>query len=109
MTVGNLLSDDRLLKVATNYREVPGSVSYTLGMKTAVSIPDKVFEEAEQLARRMETSRSALYARALAEYIARHGTDQVTALMNETLDDLGVADDGFAAAAAQCTLQETEW
>ncbi len=84
-------------------------MSYTLGMKTAVSIPDKVFEEAEQLARRMETSRSALYARALAEYIARHGTDQVTALMNETLDDLGVADDGFAAAAAQRTLQETEW
>lgn len=84
-------------------------MSYTFSMKTAVSIPDEVFEEAEQLARRMETSRSALYARALAEYIARHGTDQVTDLMNKALRDLGVVDDEFAAAAAQRTLQETEW
>ncbi len=84
-------------------------MSYTFSMKTAVSIPDEVFEEAEQLARRMETSRSALYARALAEYIARHGTDQVTDLMNEALDDVGVADDGFAAAASRRTLQENEW
>lgn len=84
-------------------------MSYTFSMKTAVSIPDEVFEEAEQLARRMETSRSALYARALAEYIARHGTDQVTDLMNAALDEVAGTDGGFAAAAAQRTLQETEW
>jgi len=38
-------------------------------MKTAISIPDPVFEEAERLARQRGMSRSELYARAVAEYI----------------------------------------
>ena len=80
-----------------------------MGMKTAVSIPDEVFEQADQLARRMGTSRSALYARALVEFVARHDTDRVTDLMNRTLDDAGVADNEFPAAAAHHTLQKTEW
>ncbi len=78
-------------------------------MKTAVSIPDDVFEQADQLARRMGPSRSALYARALVEFVARHDTDRVTDSMNRTLDDSGIADDEFPAAAAQRTLQKTEW
>ena len=74
-----------------------------------MSIPDEVFEQADQLARRMGTSRSALYARALVEFVARHDTDQVTDQMNRTLDDAGIAGDEFPAAAAQRTLQKTEW
>jgi metal-responsive CopG/Arc/MetJ family transcriptional regulator len=34
-------------------------------MKVAVSIPDKIFEEAEQLVKKSKLSRSELYARAL--------------------------------------------
>jgi len=44
-------------------------LGYTLTMKTAISIPDPVFEEAERLARQRGMSRSELYARAVAEYI----------------------------------------
>ncbi|PYT05293.1 MAG: hypothetical protein DMF60_12445, partial [Acidobacteria bacterium] len=44
-------------------------------MKTAVSIPDEVFEKAERLARRMKKSRSELFSRALDEYVARHAPD----------------------------------
>jgi predicted transcriptional regulator len=84
-------------------------MSYTFSMKTAVSIPDEVFDEADRLARSMKTSRSALYARALTEYIARHDTDRVTARMNMALDDIGPDDDGFAAAAAASTLRNTDW
>ena len=84
-------------------------MSYTFSMKTAVSIPDEVFERAERLARRLQTSRSALYSRALAEYIARHGADHVTDLMNEAIEGLGIADDEFAGTAAQHTLREVEW
>ena len=39
-------------------------------MKTAISIPDDIFEEAERLAQRRGLSRSELYAKALAEYIS---------------------------------------
>lgn len=41
-------------------------------MKTAISIPNPVFEAAEQLAARIGMSRSELYATAVAEYMARH-------------------------------------
>ena len=38
-------------------------------MKTAVSIPDPLFEEAERIAKRRGMSRSELYSRAVAEYV----------------------------------------
>jgi metal-responsive CopG/Arc/MetJ family transcriptional regulator len=41
-------------------------------VKTAVSIPDDVFAEAEETAHRLGVSRSGLYSRALAEFVARH-------------------------------------
>jgi predicted transcriptional regulator len=78
-------------------------------MKTAVSIPDEVFQQAEELARRTETSRSALYARALAEYVARHTPDQITEAMNRVCDELGHGADPFPAAAARRILERSEW
>jgi antitoxin MazE6 len=50
-----------------------------------VSVPDDVFEEAEQLVRRMKRSRREVYSRALAEYVARHAPDRVTDAMNRAL------------------------
>ena len=41
-------------------------------MKTAISIPDDVFAEAEAEARRLGVSRSGLYAKAVAEFVARN-------------------------------------
>ena len=38
-------------------------------MKTAISIPDEIFLAAEQLAKRIGSSRSELYATALAAYL----------------------------------------
>jgi metal-responsive CopG/Arc/MetJ family transcriptional regulator len=46
-------------------------------MKTAVSIPDKVFRSADSLARRLGVSRSKLYATALADFLSRHQGRQV--------------------------------
>ena len=78
-------------------------------MKTAVSIPDDVFQQAERLARRTETSRSALYARALAEYVARHTPEEVTDAMNRICDELGIGVDEFTAAASRRILERSEW
>lgn len=52
-------------------------------MKTAVSIPDRVFQSAEKLAARLGVSRSELYARALAALVEKHREDVVTAQLNE--------------------------
>ncbi len=78
-------------------------------MKTAISIPDKVFEEAERLADRLQTSRSQLYTRALAEFVARHDDDQVAVAMNTVVDEVGPALDAFTREAARQTLGRVEW
>ena len=52
-------------------------------MKTAISIPDDVFEAAEQLARRLGKSRSELYSTAIASYVDQHRQDGVTEQLNE--------------------------
>ena len=78
-------------------------------MKTAVSIPDDVFEDAERLAVRLQTSRSQLYARALSEFVARHDDDHVTAAINRVVDEVGTEIDGFTHEAARQALHRVEW
>lgn len=51
-------------------------------MKTAVSIPDQIYDRAEKLARRLGKSRSELYAKAVQNYVERHQDDDVTAKLN---------------------------
>ena len=51
-------------------------------MKTAVSIPDPVFEQAERLAKARKMSRSELYSRALLAYVEQHSDDSVTEALN---------------------------
>jgi metal-responsive CopG/Arc/MetJ family transcriptional regulator len=55
-------------------------------MKTAISIPDPEFEAAEKLAASLGMSRSELYRKAIAEYVARHSDESITARINETYD-----------------------
>ncbi|MCP5113160.1 MAG: hypothetical protein GY953_20205 [bacterium] len=51
-------------------------------MKTAVSLPDEVFELAEATAKRLRVSRSRLYATAIAEYLERTQSARVTERLN---------------------------
>lgn len=51
-------------------------------MKTAISIPDELFESADALAERMGVSRSHLYATAVADFLAKHAGTDVTARLN---------------------------
>lgn len=78
-------------------------------MKTAVSIPDAVFEKVEQLARRAGRSRSEVFAAALTEYVARHAPDEVTEAMDRVCDDIGGQNEGFVSAASRRVLEKTEW
>ena len=52
-------------------------------MKTAISIPDKVFNSAEKLANRLGQSRSQLYTQALNSYLDKHRGDNVTKKLDE--------------------------
>lgn len=76
-------------------------------MKTAVSLPDALFEEAERLARRLKLSRSELYATALREFLARNSPDCVTEQIDRVCE--GLERDGFVAGATRRRLAESEW
>ena len=78
-------------------------------MKTAISIPDGIFEDAERLARSLKRSRSELYSCALSEYVARHAPDQVTEEMNRVLAAVDESDDKFAPTSGRRTLRRAEW
>ena len=79
-------------------------------MKTTVSLPDRVYREAEDYAKRTRKSRSQLYAEALAEYLARHAPDEVTETMNVVVDELGNASaDSFVQRAGRRMLGSVEW
>jgi metal-responsive CopG/Arc/MetJ family transcriptional regulator len=78
-------------------------------MKTAVSIPDEVFQKVERLARRARRSRSEVFAAALKEYVARHAPDEVTEAMDRVCADIGDQEVGFVSAAGRRILESTEW
>lgn len=57
-------------------------------MKTAISIPDPIFQAAETLANRLGISRSELYAKAMESYIEQTKNKDVTALLNQVYSDI---------------------
>ncbi len=84
-------------------------MGYTIGMKTAVSIPDDIFASADAFARRTGRSRSELYATAVREYLARHQEDPVTAQLDALFNELDGALPEDLAQAADERLAQVEW
>lgn len=77
---------------------------YTVCMKTAVSIPDDVFNEAEELAKRSNISRSQLYANALRALLLEDRG------VTEALDRVYLSpSDRAVTAAARRTITRSEW
>jgi len=70
-------------------------------MKTAISIPNELFESAEQFAQRQGMSRSELYVTALRHYLLEHRSEGIT----ERLDEIYGTEDG-ALDPAIARLQE---
>jgi metal-responsive CopG/Arc/MetJ family transcriptional regulator len=77
-------------------------------MKTAISIPDDVFREAEALAHKLKKSRSEVYSRAVREYVARYSEDRITGALDAVYDQPEPPDE-FVREAARRSLQNVEW
>ena len=58
-----------------------------MSMKTAISIPDQIFESAESLARKLRVSRSELYTRAVRELLDRNQSERITERLNQIWDE----------------------
>jgi metal-responsive CopG/Arc/MetJ family transcriptional regulator len=78
-------------------------------MKTAISIPDKVFEAADRTAKTLGVSRSELYSTAVYEYIERHRIEDVTAKLDEVYSLVkSNLDENLHIMQAQ-TLKKEDW
>jgi metal-responsive CopG/Arc/MetJ family transcriptional regulator len=78
-------------------------------MKTAISLPDDLFADAERLSRRLKMPRSRVYSEAVREYVARHDPDEVTAKLDVVLGKIRPARDPFLTRAARQALERVEW
>ena len=55
---------------------------HTLGMKTAISIPDELFEEVDKLAKEKETSRSQIFSEAVQFYLKNNKSKKLLEELN---------------------------
>ncbi len=56
-------------------------------MKTAISIPDPIFEQAEHFAHKQGMSRSEFYTKAIAEYIKERDEENITENLNRIYEN----------------------
>jgi predicted transcriptional regulator len=78
-------------------------------MKTAISLPNEVFEAAEHLAQELGVSRSRLYASAVAEFVARHRSDDVTERLNAVYREADASLDPVLAEIQSLSLSRGAW
>jgi predicted transcriptional regulator len=78
-------------------------------MKVAISVPDPIFNAAERLAKQRRMPRSQLFTEALEEYVSRHGSEAITAKLNEiyAARDSGV--EGALVRAQLASIDHEAW
>jgi metal-responsive CopG/Arc/MetJ family transcriptional regulator len=78
-------------------------------MKTAISIPDFLFEQADQMARRLGLSRSQLYATAVESFLKDHEQQAVTAALDQIYGEEPSSLEPALAQLQAAHLPEDEW
>lgn len=78
-------------------------------MKTAISIPDDLFADAEQMAETLGMSRSELFRTALEEYMERHRADRITERLNEIYSQEDSSIDPVIERLQFETLDSEDW
>jgi len=78
-------------------------------MKTAISLPDDLFQLADALAKRLGISRSQLFATALAEYLAKHQSRKLTDRLNAVYGTESSSLDPALHRAQRQALGTGEW
>ena len=78
-------------------------------MKTAISIPDETFREADAVAKRLGMSRSELYARAVRSFLEAQRRSRVTERLNVVYEAERSELDPLLAALQAASLPQEEW
>jgi metal-responsive CopG/Arc/MetJ family transcriptional regulator len=78
-------------------------------VRASILIPDDLYAETEQIARRKKRSRSEVVRDALREYLARHDAETIIDALNRVADVEDSAPDIAVAGASAAMLKQVEW
>jgi len=78
-------------------------------MKTAISIPDKLFQSADQYAKNHGVTRSNLYANALSQFLESHSDDHITKKLNEVYSAQPTDLNAKLSALQLSSIEQEEW
>lgn len=78
-------------------------------MKTGISLPDSVFEEAEALAGQLGLSRSELYTKALIAYLRKYNRNQILNKLNQVYSEESSELDPVLAKMQFMSLPHEDW
>jgi metal-responsive CopG/Arc/MetJ family transcriptional regulator len=78
-------------------------------MKTAISLPDTVFEEAESLAKQLGVSRSELYTKALKAYLQKYNREQTLRKLDQIYSDESSELDPVLTQIQLMSLPREDW
>jgi metal-responsive CopG/Arc/MetJ family transcriptional regulator len=78
-------------------------------VKTAVSIPDPVFQAAERLAKRLGIPRSRLYSRAIERYVSETQQRDVTTSLNKVYAEQEGELDSALAILQWASISPERW
>ncbi len=78
-------------------------------MKTAISIPDPIYEAAEQLAHQLRITRSDLYAKAVASFVKAHQENQITAQLDDLYASEESALDNVSTQLQALSVPQETW
>ena len=78
-------------------------------MKTAISIPDKVFDSADRLAKKLKLSRSQLYAKAIEEFVTEHAHLSVREKLDQMYTTEASRMDPAVARAQAVAITREDW
>jgi metal-responsive CopG/Arc/MetJ family transcriptional regulator len=78
-------------------------------MKTAISIPDSLFEIVEETAKKMGVSRSKLFSLAVREFLKDRNTKNVTNRLNECYKKASSKLNKSIESAQLSSISKEEW
>ena len=78
-------------------------------MKTAISLPDAVFNAAELVAKKLNISRSELFTKALNDYLQRHQKNHITEALNEIYGEEGSSISSKILRAQTKSVESETW
>ena len=78
-------------------------------MKTAISIPDKLFKAADQYAKNHGFSRSHVFAKAIAQFLEQHPSDHITKQLNEIYSEESAKLNETISTMQFNSIEKEEW